>query len=173
MPAVPATSWHHTSLAVSDLDAAVTFYRDAFGYEVSFEERGMSEQIAKMTGIAGLICDLAQLRSALGNHVLELIAFRHPERAAAPPEHAPLRPGAAHIAFAVEDLDAALAAVEALGAARIGGIAEFSEGRSVYCREPAGSFFEMEQFRREADTRRAQRFGPWHVTKDGGRLANE
>ena len=51
------------------------------------------------------------------------------------------------MAFAVEDLEAALAAVEALGAARLGGITEFSEGRSVYCREPAGSFFEMEEFR--------------------------
>ena len=148
MPAVCATSWHHSSLAVSDLDAAIAFYRDAFGYEVAFEERGMSDQIADMAGIEGLTCDLAQLRSALGDHVLELIAFHPPERGTPPLEAAPLRPGAAHIAFAVEDIEAALDAVEALGAARVGRIAEFDEGRSVYCREPAGSFFEMEEFRK-------------------------
>ena len=108
----------------------------------------MSDQIADMAGIEGLTCDLAQLRSALGDHVLELIAFRPPERGTPPPEGAPLRPGAAHIAFAVEDIEAALDAVEALGAARVGRIAEFDEGRSVYCREPAGSFFEMEEFRK-------------------------
>ena len=97
MPAVCATSWHHSSLAVSDLDAAIAFYRDAFGYEVAFEERGMSDQIADMAGIEGLTCDLAQLRSALGDHVLELIAFHPPERGTPPLEAASLRPGAAHI----------------------------------------------------------------------------
>ena len=148
MPSVRATSWHHTSLAVRDLDAAITFYRDAFGYEATFVERGMSEQIASMAGVEGLTCDLAQLRSALGDHVLELIAFHRPEERGTPrTERAPLHPGAAHIAFAVEDLESALATVETLGAARIGRITEFDEGRSVYCREPAGSFFEMEEFR--------------------------
>ena len=151
MAAVRTTFWHHTSLAVRDLDAAVAFYRDAFGYEVSFAEWGLSEQIASMAGIEGLRCDLAQLRSAQGGHVLELIAFRRPGSALPPLPGAPLRPGAAHVAFAVEDLDAALAAVEALGAARIGAITHFSEGRSVYCREPSGSFFEMEEFRTEPE----------------------
>jgi len=51
--------WHHTSLAVTSLDSAVDFYRRAFGYELLFVERGMAEQIADMTGIAGLVCDLA------------------------------------------------------------------------------------------------------------------
>ena len=148
MPAVRVKSWHHTSLAVRDLDAATAFYRDAFGYEVLFRETGMSRQIASMTGIDGLTCDLAQLRSERSDHVLELIAFHPPAPGGAPPpDRAPLRPGAAHVAFAVEDLEAALAAVEAFGATRLGGITEFSEGRSVYCREPAGSFFEMEEFR--------------------------
>ena len=79
----------------------------------------MSDQIADMAGIEGLTCDLAQLRSTLGDHVLELIAFRPPERGTPP-----------------------------LGAARVGEITAFDEGRSVYCREPAGSFFEMEEFRK-------------------------
>ena len=147
MPAVRATSWHHTSLAVGDLDAGIAFYRDTFGYEVAFQEKGMSDRIARMTGIEGLTCDLAQLRSIYGEHVLALIAFRRPGRDVPPLDGAPLRPGAAHVAFAVEDLDAALAAVEALGAARVGGVTEFDEGRSIYCREPSGSFFEMEEFR--------------------------
>ena len=120
MPAVRATSWHHTSLAVGDLDAGIAFYRDTFGYEVAFQEKGMSDRIARMTGIEGLTCDLAQLRSIYGEHVLALIAFRRPGRDVPPLDGAPLRPGAAHVAFAVEDLDAALAAVEALGAARGG-----------------------------------------------------
>ena len=159
MPTVHAASWHHTSLAVSDLDAAIAFYRAAFGYELNFEEKGMSDQIARMAGIEGLTCDLAQLRSDLGDHVLELIAFHRSDGESPPLRDAPLRPGAAHIAFAVEDLDAALDAVETLGAVRVGDVTEFDEGRSVYCREPSGSFFEMEEFRPSA-------------TQGGGESAN-
>ena len=135
--------WHHTSLAVSDLKRAIDFYRRAFDYEVLFEERGMAEQIARMTGSPGLICDLAQLRSPVSGHVLELIAFK----GAAAGDPQPLRPGAAHVAFHVDDLEAALAKVKRLGAVPLGEITQFDEGRSVYCREPAGSFFELEQLK--------------------------
>lgn len=135
--------WHHTSLAVGDLDRAIDFYRRAFGYDVRFVERGMAEQIARMTGIPGLTCDLAQLGSPVCGHVLELIAFKGAEAG----EPKPLRPGAAHVCFHVDDLEAALATVENLGAVRLGEITQFDEGRSVYCREPAGSFFELEQLR--------------------------
>ncbi len=156
MLAVRARRLHHTSLAVSDLDLAIAFYRDAFGYEVAFREDGMSDQIAGMTGVVGLTCDLAQLGSACSDHVLELIAFHPPGGHAMPADTAPVRPGAAHIAFYVEDLEAALRTVESLGAVRLGRVTQFSEGRSVYCREPAGSFFEMEETRaaRDADIRR-------------------
>jgi predicted enzyme related to lactoylglutathione lyase len=58
---------------------------------------------------------------------------------------APLRPGQAHVAFVVEDLDSALATVEALSAQRIGEIAIFPEGRAAYFVEPSGTFFELEE----------------------------
>ena len=135
--------WHHTSLAVSDLDLGIEFYRRAFNYDVLFEERGMSHQIARMTGIPGQLCDLAQMRSPVSGHVLELIAFTGVGEG----ESKPIRPGAAHIAFYVDDLEEALSKVERLGAVRLGEITEFDEGRSVYCREPAGSFFELEQLK--------------------------
>lgn len=137
--------WHHTSLAVTDLDMAIAFYRAAFDCQIIFEERGMAGQIAAMTGIAGLTCDLAQLRMPVSDHVLELIAFRGPQVPAA--DARPLRPAAAHIAFYVDDVDAAVAKVESLGAVRLGAITRFDEGRSVYCRAPGGSFFELEELK--------------------------
>jgi predicted enzyme related to lactoylglutathione lyase len=45
----------------------------------------------------------------------------------------------------VENLDYALSHVQSLGAAMVGRIASFPEGRAVYCREPGGTFFEMEE----------------------------
>lgn len=139
--------WHHTSLAVADLDRAVAFYSAAFDYALLFTERGMATQIARMTGVRGLVCDLAQLRSPASGHVLELIAFK----GVGAGEAKPLQPGAAHIAFHVDDLAAALAKVTQLGAVPLGEITDFDEGRSVYCREPSGSFFELEQLHESPD----------------------
>ena len=138
-------SWAHTALAVRDFDQAVAFYREAFGYEIVFEERGMAEAVANVTGIPGQRCDIAHLRSGLSEHTLELIKFYGYSDVTAPQPVAPLRPGQAHVAFVVENLDAALVQVEKLGARRIGGFAEFPGYRSAYIVEPSGTFIELEQ----------------------------
>ena len=137
--------WHHTSLAVTDIDLAIAFHREAFGLDVIFEERGMSAQIASIAGVPGLVCDLVQMRYERADQVLEFIAFRPDGGTGFEPELVPLRPGSAHVAFLVENLEKSLAHVEALGAVRLGEITEFSDGRAVYCRAPGGSFFEMEE----------------------------
>ena len=105
----------------------------------------MAAQIASMTGVPGLVCDLVQMRSPISGHVLELIAFKGQSGG----EVKPLQPGMAHVAFYVDDLDEALAKVEKLGAVRLGEITQFDEGRSVYVREPAGSFLELEELKKE------------------------
>ncbi len=138
-------SWHHSSLAVRDLDQAIAFYRKAFGFELTFEERDMTEQIQSIAGLPELSCDIAQLRTPRSDHVLELIAFKHDGAASEDIGERPLRPGSAHIGFYVDDLDATIARVEALGAVMIGEVTQFCDGRSVYYREPSGSFFEIEQ----------------------------
>ncbi len=146
-----ARGWDHTSLAVADLDRALAFYRAAFGYEVLFVERGMAAQIERIVGLPGLRCDLAQLRSPISGHTLELIAFRD-----VPPgreEHGPTRAGAAHLAFNVHDLDAAVDEVRALGATVLGEATDFEDGRSVYCREPSGTVFELHQSWKEEEGR--------------------
>lgn len=136
-------AWHHTSLAVSDLDAAVRFYRDAFGYRLLFREDGMAGQIQRIAGEPGLTCDLAQLKAEGSGHVLELVRFHGAVAAAV--HDKPFAPGMAHIAFVADDLDATMARVEALGAVRLGEVTLFEEGRCAYYREPAGSFFELEE----------------------------
>jgi catechol 2,3-dioxygenase-like lactoylglutathione lyase family enzyme len=133
--------WEHSSLAVDDLERSIGFYREAFGYDVTFAERGMKRLIEQIAGIRGLECDLAQLRSPASEHVLELIAFRHPTA-----EIVSLgRPPAAHVAFRVTDIFRALGAVEVLGAEPLGEVTAFPDGRSVYCREPGGSVFELSE----------------------------
>ena len=138
--------WHHSSLAVRNLDDAIRFYSAAFGFELAFREDGMTEQIASIAGEPALTCDIVQLRHPASDHVLELIAFRS-GRDRPVPLGKPFASGAGHVAFVIDDLDAMMTKVEALGAERLGEVTLFEEGRCVYYREPAGSFFELEEER--------------------------
>ncbi|MBM3585623.1 MAG: VOC family protein [Alphaproteobacteria bacterium] len=138
---VAVKAWHHTSLAVADLDWTVTFYCAAFGFRLAFDERGMTREIRSMTGRERLACDLAMLSSPHAGQMLELIAFRGGGKDLA----LPLAAGAGHIAFEGADLDKALGEVMRLGARPIGAVTSFPEGRATYCREPGGSFFELEE----------------------------
>ncbi len=136
--------WHHSSLAVRDLDEAIRFYAAAFGFEVSFREYGMSDQIASIAGEPALTCDIAQLGHPASDQFLELVSFR-PAGGNLVPLAKPLAPGAGHVAFVTGDLEETMKRVEALGAVRIGTVTKFEEGRCVYYREPAGSFLELEE----------------------------
>lgn len=126
----------HVSLAVDDLAPASAFFQDVLGYHVAFEAQGLSDQIARMTGVAGLRCDLVQLARPGEGVVLELVAFRPPPPRSAVPS--------AHVAFAVADLDAALARATGAGARIMGEVVEFSEGRSAYLAVPGGATIELE-----------------------------
>ena len=141
-----ARSWDHTSLSVTDLDAAIRFYKSAFGFRVVFEARRLTSQAASITGTPGMEFDLAHLISPLSPHRLELIQFSAPESPGSDgPSGAPTTPGAGHLSFVVENLEHAIAAVQALGARQLGSVTSFAEGRSVYFMEPAGTMIELEE----------------------------
>jgi predicted enzyme related to lactoylglutathione lyase len=130
----------HSSLAVEDLERSVAFYREAFGCDIVFQDRGMTGLIQSVTGIPAVECDLAILSLPASEQLFELIAFRNP---AAPWDSSP---PAGHIEFAVADLEASGAAVERLGARLVGEVTMFPEGPSAYFREPGGSVFELTQY---------------------------
>lgn len=148
----PVKSWHHSSLSVTDVDRAAAFYGQAFGFETVFEARDMTREIADITGIRDLRCDLVQMRAPVGDHVLELIAFTGEAVPPAGAPEAPVRPGAGHICFVVDDLEAALARAQRLGARLLGRVTAFEEGRAAYLIEPAGSVFELEQLAPEDES---------------------
>ena len=128
-----------------DIDRAAQFYRAVFGFETVFEARDMSRQIADITGLRDLRCDLMQMRAPVGDHVLELIAFAGDAVPPAGPPEAPVRPGAGHVCFVVDDLDAALSRAQSHGARLLGTVTAFEEGRAAYLIEPSGSVIELEQ----------------------------
>jgi catechol 2,3-dioxygenase-like lactoylglutathione lyase family enzyme len=133
----------HASLAVTDIDDSLRFYRQAFAAEITFEARGMTDLIRRTTGLPDVTCDLAQLRFAARGSLLELIAFR--DVPAGSEDLAPVRAGHGHVCIGVADFDATLALARSCGARPLGEVVLYPEGRSVYLREPGGSVVELEE----------------------------
>lgn len=142
-PSSHAFRWHHTGIAVADIDRALEFYAQTLGFSVAFEARGMTDLVESITGVKGLRADLVQCVSPMGDQVLEFIQFF--DVPASAPDILPIRPGRVHTAYLVPDLERAIAATEAAGGQMLGAITEFEEGRAVYCADGSGNVVEWEE----------------------------
>ncbi len=145
MPGFKVLATNHTSFTVSDLDRTLAFYRDALGFEVTSKAPRDRELIAQVTGVADAEVMIAYVQGP--GHRLELIEYHGPEgRGAVRPR--PCDVGFAHVAFDVDDLDAALVAAEAHDVRPIGPPAIIDQGpnaggRVVYLRDPDGITVEL------------------------------
>jgi catechol 2,3-dioxygenase-like lactoylglutathione lyase family enzyme len=138
-----AWAWHHSGFVVPNLDQALDYYRETLGFEVLFEDRDMTDLIERTVGIPGVRCQLAQCQSPLSGQILELLAFSNvPDGTSA---QMPVWPGIGHAAYLVEDIDAAVAGLEAAGGRLIGEVVTFPEGRAVYSFTPSGTVVELEE----------------------------
>jgi catechol 2,3-dioxygenase-like lactoylglutathione lyase family enzyme len=117
--------FNHTSFTVTSLDRAVAFFRDLLGFElISRAPRGQA-LIERMTAIDGANVEIAFLRGP--GHTIELIEYRAPaDRTASQARLCDA--GAAHVAFDVDDVRAAVAGAQAHGFAPIGEIIVIDEG---------------------------------------------
>lgn len=100
-------STNHTSFTVSNLDRSLGFYRDALGFEVTSRAPRDPALVSAITGVAGAEVDIAYVRGP--GHSLELIEYTAPAGRGRV-EARPCDTGFAHIAFNVDDVDAAVVA---------------------------------------------------------------
>ncbi|MCB1744074.1 MAG: VOC family protein [Gammaproteobacteria bacterium] len=145
MPSFKILSTNHTSFTVRDLDRSVAFFRDALGFEVTSKAPRDPAAIAHITGVQGAGVLIAYVRGP--DHSLELIEYT------APPERGqvqsrPCDVGFAHLAFDVDDVDAAIAASRAHGFEPINPPYVIDKGpntgaRVVYLRDPDGITIEF------------------------------
>ncbi len=107
---------NHTSFTVADLDAALAFFVDGLGFEVISKAPRDPAAIAHITGVPGADIMVAYVQAP--GHRLELIEYLAPAgrgRVAA----RPCDTGFAHLAFDVDDIDAALETAERFAVYRV------------------------------------------------------
>lgn len=124
---------HHVAIIVSDYPASRAFYVDKLGFTVVRENYRPARGDWKL-----------DLRVGQGPDAVELELFGEPN-----PPRRPTRPeacGLRHLAFRVQDIDAAVAELAALGiACEPVRVDEFTGERMTFFRDPDGLPLELHQ----------------------------
>jgi catechol 2,3-dioxygenase-like lactoylglutathione lyase family enzyme len=141
------TMFSHLALSVVDLERSRAFYCDALGFTAAEEYRSSGTRLAKLleapaSGFAG--CFLRR-----GDTLLELLCWAEGTPAADSPRREPEH-GFAHVSFAVDDIDAVVAAIEWHGGAlrtrldhSFGDRPEEPRTTIVFCTDPDGNRIEL------------------------------
>ena len=126
MPGFKVLATNHTSFTVSDLDRSVAFFRDVLGFEVTSKAPRNPDVVSRVTGIPGTRMMIAYVRGA--GHSLELIQYLGPEEGRGRVRALPCDVGFAHVAYDVDDIEAAIAASAEHGVTLVGEVAVIDQG---------------------------------------------
>ena len=143
----------HTNLVANDWRALARFYQDVFQCQPLPPERDYhGEWITDITGIEDV--SLAGIHLRLPGHgehgpTLEIFSYSRHEEAGTPAAN---RLGFAHIAFGVDDVQAARAAVLAAGGSQLGKAHKMDVPGAgtitlIYMADPEGNIVELQNWR--------------------------
>jgi catechol 2,3-dioxygenase-like lactoylglutathione lyase family enzyme len=98
--------FHHTAISTGNLERAVTFYHDLFGFEVAaeFAWPAGSEVTDRIMNLAGSAGRATMLRR--GNAMIEIFEFSSPRPQPGNPHRPVCDHGLTHICFDVQDIQA-------------------------------------------------------------------
>lgn len=133
----------HIGVVVDDLEAATAFFV-ALGLEVEGQASVEGPLVDRINGLEGVRADVAILRAPDGGSALELAKYHSPAHAGND-EPAPANtPGIRHILFAVDDIQASLASLQAHGGELVGELVNYENSYWLcYVRGPAGIIVEL------------------------------
>ena len=133
----------HVGIVVDDLAAATEFFVE-LGLELQGEGAVEGRWVDRIVGLEGVRTDFAMMQTPDGHGRLELVKFHSPSHQG-DNRHAPANaPGIRHITFAVEDLDAIVAALQVRGAELVGEVERYKDiFRLCYIRGPEGIIIEL------------------------------
>ena len=133
----------HVGIVVEDLAAATEFFV-ALGLEHQGDFTVEGPVVDRVVGLEDVYSELSFVQTPDGHTQLELTKFRNPSYQGESRPAPANMPGIRHLAFAVEDVDAAVAGVQALGYELVGGLERYEDSyRLCYVRGPAGIIVEL------------------------------
>lgn len=129
----------NVGIVVEDMDAAIAFFGE-LGMELEGRTEVQGLVADQCTGLDGVHCDIAMLRTPDGHSRLELSRYRTPAVISTGPRDRPHNVLGTHrVMFAVDDLEDTVARLSPHGAELVGGIARFEDSYLLcYLRGPAG-----------------------------------
>jgi len=137
----------HVTIAVADLSEAIEFFR-MLGFEETKSTVVSGEEMSKYMGIPDWEADHVTLTLA-GTSIhqeVQLLRFLHPEVLKNPAESNLARLGFNHVCFAVDDLDAALARLQAGGVQTRNEVMSFHDRRLVFLVGPGDVTVELAEW---------------------------
>ncbi len=143
------TGFFHAGVTVSDMEAALRFYRDGLGLEVISDGSASGATAARIWAIDPGDVRVVFLRVPGSDAVVELFEFSGIERHSASAR--PMDYGAGHFCLFTDDAVALLSHMEGLGfRSRAGEVVEISRGphagaKAVYLIDPDGYHVELYQ----------------------------
>ena len=126
----------HVGVVVDDMEGAKAFFV-ALGMELEGEAPIEGPWVDQVNAIEAVRVDIAMLRTPDGHSRLELTRFHHPIAFRTGSADAPNMLGLRNIMFAVDDIDATVAALRVHGGELIGEVAQYESAyRLCYVRGP-------------------------------------
>ena len=133
----------HVGIVVDDLAAATAFFVE-LGLELQGEGSVEGDWVDRIVGLDGVRTDLAFVQTPDGHARLELIKFHTPPGRGGDRQEPANTPGIRHLAFAVDDIDDAVARLQARGAELVGEVERYEDiYRLCYVRGPEGIIVEL------------------------------
>jgi catechol 2,3-dioxygenase-like lactoylglutathione lyase family enzyme len=133
----------HVGIVVDDLEAATAFFVE-LGLKRQGEGQVEGGWVDRVVGLEGVRVEYAMMETPDGHGRLELVKFHSPSVGGGD-GHAPANIlGIRHVAFVVDDLDAAVATVRARGGELVGEVENYEDiYRLCYVRGPEGIIVEL------------------------------
>ncbi len=133
----------HVGIVVDDLAAATEFFIE-LGLVLQAEVPVEGSWVDRIVGLEGVRADIAMMQTPDGNGRLELVKFHSPANQGESRLTPANAPGIRHVAFAVEDIDAVVAALRARGAELVGEVERYEDSYLLcYVRGPEGIIIEL------------------------------
>jgi catechol 2,3-dioxygenase-like lactoylglutathione lyase family enzyme len=133
----------HVGIVVDDLAAATEFFVE-LGLELRGEGSVEGRWVDRVVGLDGVRAEIAMLQTPDGQGRIELTRFQAPSAEGGNGLAPANTRGIRHLAFAVDDIDAAVAGLRARGAELVGELERYKDSyRLCYVRGPEGIIVEL------------------------------